>query len=71
MYKVVQLTHNRARHSAVVSVNMILQACHLALKYRSVPVTDSWLHLNVLDNATEFYLNHYIDFDLFAMMQAD
>jgi hypothetical protein len=71
MYKVVRSTRNRARHSAVVSVNQILQACHLAPKYGSVPVDHSWTHLNVLENATEFFFNHYSNFDQFAMLQAD
>jgi hypothetical protein len=71
MYKVVRSTRNRARHSAVVGVNQILQACHLAPKYGSVPVDHSWTHLNVLENATEFFFNHYSNFDQFAMLQAD
>jgi hypothetical protein len=71
MYKVVRSTRNRARHSAVVSVNDILQACHLVPKYGSAPVDHAWTHLNVLDKATEFFLNHYSNFDLFAMLQAE
>jgi len=70
MYKVVRSTRNRARNAAVVSVNEILQTCHLAPKYGPVPVDHSWTHLNVLEKANEFFLNHYNDFDLFAMLQA-
>jgi hypothetical protein len=69
MYKVVRSTRNRARHSAVVGVNEILEACHLAPKYGSAPVDDSWTHLNVLEKANEFLLNHYNNFYLFDMMQ--
>jgi hypothetical protein len=71
MYKDVRSTRNRARHSAVVGVNEILQACHLAPKYGPAPVDRSWTHLNVLEKVTEFFLNHYSSFDLFAMLQAD
>ena len=71
MYKVVRSTRNRARHSAVVGVNQILQACHLAPKFGSAPVDCSWTHLNVLEKATEFFLNHYNSFDQFAMLQAN
>jgi hypothetical protein len=69
MYKVVRSTRNRARHSAVVGVNEILGACHLSPKYGSAPMDDSWTHLNVLDKANEFYLNHYNNFYLFELMQ--
>jgi hypothetical protein len=71
MYKVVRSTRNRARHSAVISVNEILQTCHLAPRYGSAPVDLSWTHLNVLEKATEFFLNHYSNFDLFAMLNVD
>ena len=71
MYKVVRSTRNRAQHSAVVGINEILQACHLAPKYGPAPVDHSWTHLNVLEKATEFYLNRYSNFDLFAMLQTD
>ena len=74
MYKIVRSTRNRARHSAVVGVNEILQACHLALKYGStlVDASESWMHLDhldVLENANEFFFNHYNNFYLFEMLQ--
>jgi hypothetical protein len=69
MHKVVRSTRNRARHSAVVSVSDILQACHLAPKYGPAPVDRSWTHLNVLEKSNEFYLNHYHNFHLFEMLQ--
>jgi hypothetical protein len=69
MYKVVRATCNRAQYSAVVSVNEILLACHLAPKYGAMPVDRSWTHLNVLENSTEFFLNHYNNFHLFEMRQ--
>ena len=71
MYKVVWSTCNRARNCAVIGVNEILQACHLAPKYGSAPVDVSWTHLNVLENANEFYLNHYNNFYLSEMLQGD
>ena len=71
MYKVMRSTHNRARHSAIVGMNEILQVCHLAPKYRSTPVDRSWTHLNTLEKANEFYFNHYSDFYLFEMVQAN
>ena len=71
MYKVMRSTHNRTRRSAIVSVNEILQPCHLAPKFGSARVDPSWTHLNVLEKANEFYLNHYNDFYMFEMLQAD
>jgi hypothetical protein len=71
MYKVVRSTRNRAQNSAVVSVNEILQACHLVPKYGSMPVDRSWTHLNVLEKANEFFVNHYNNFYLFEMLQTN
>ena len=70
MYKVARSTRNLARNSAVISVNEILQACHLAPKYGAAPVDCSWTHLNVLEKSKEFYLNHYNNFHLFETLQA-
>lgn len=71
MYKVARSTCNRARHSAVIGMNEILQACHLAPKYRSTPVDLSWTYLNVIEKLNKFFLNHYCDFHLFEMLQCD
>jgi hypothetical protein len=70
MYKVMRSTRNLARYSAVVGVNEILLACHLAPKYGVTPVDSSWTHLNVLENSTEFFLNHYNNFHMFEMLQS-
>ncbi|KAH9979692.1 hypothetical protein BJV74DRAFT_879402 [Russula compacta] len=69
MYKLARSTRNRVRHSAVVGVNDILQACHLAPKYGSSPFSRSWTHLNALEIANEFYFNHYNNFHLFEMLE--
>ncbi|KAH9979616.1 hypothetical protein BJV74DRAFT_879411 [Russula compacta] len=69
MYKLARSTRNHVRHSAVVGVNDILQACHLAPKYRSSPFGCSWTHLNALEIVNEFYFNHYNNFHLFEMLE--
>jgi hypothetical protein len=69
MYKLARSTRNRVRHSAVVGVNEILQACHLAPKYGPSLVGHSWTHLTALELASEFYLNHYNNFHLFEMLE--
>ena len=71
MYKVARSTRNRERHSAVVGVNEILQACHLTPKYGSAPVNHSWTHLNVLEKSSKFFLNHYNNFHIFEMLQLE
>lgn len=71
MYKVARSTRNRQQHSAVIGVNDILQACHLAPKYGSAPVDRSWTHLNVHEKSDEFFLNHYNNFHLFEMLQVN
>ncbi|KAH9974860.1 hypothetical protein BJV74DRAFT_879658 [Russula compacta] len=69
MYKLARSTRNHVQHSAVVGVNDILQACHLAPKYGSSPFGRSWTHLNALEIANEFYFNHYNNFHLFEMLE--
>jgi hypothetical protein len=72
----IEWTQSKPRHDTYCSINEIrqttahsqadiLQGCHLAPKFGTTPVEQSWTPLNVLDNAEEFFLNHYIDFHLF------
>ena len=48
-----------------MSVEHILQSCHLLPHFGSASVPRSWLNGRVLDIACDFYLNRYINFYLF------
>ena len=65
MYRVARSTQNHKPHAAVVSVERIVQDCHLLPRFGSAPVPRSWLKGRVLDMAPDFYLNRYINFFLF------
>lgn len=70
LYKVARSTRNRVRHSEVISVNSILQACHLAPKYGSMPVDKSCNYLDMLETGTDTFLfNHYNDLRVFEMLE--
>jgi hypothetical protein len=70
LYKVARSTRNRVRHSEVISVNNILQACHLAPKYGSTPVDNSRNYLDRLEtDADTFLFNHYNNLHLFEMLE--
>jgi len=65
MYRMGRSTRNHKPHAAVVSVNHILHTCHLMPRFGSGPVPRSWFKGRVLDLASDFYLNRYINFFLF------
>jgi len=65
MYHMSWSTCNHQPHAAVVSVDHILQDCHLLPRFGSSPVPRSWFTGRVLDLASDFYLNRYIKFYLF------
>jgi hypothetical protein len=70
LYKVARSTRNHIRHSEVISVNSILQACHLAPKYGSMPVDKSLNYLEMLETGTDTFLfNHYNNLHLFEMLE--
>jgi len=70
LYKVARSTRNHIRHSEVISVNNILQACHLAPKYGSTPVDNSRNYLDRLEtDADTFLFNHYNNLHLFEMLE--
>jgi hypothetical protein len=62
MYRVGRSTRNRKPHAAIVSIEHILESCHLLPRFGSAPIPHSWLNSRVLDMAPEFYLNKYINF---------
>jgi hypothetical protein len=70
MYRVGRSTRNHRPHAAVVSFEHIVQSCHLVPRFGSSPVPRSWLNGQVLDLASDFYLNRYINFYLFEYLNS-
>ena len=65
MYKVSRSTRNRHRNASVVSVGDIMEDCHLSVFCRG-EIDHTWTTDNVLDMATFFYINRYIDINRFS-----
>lgn len=63
-------TVHRQRHASVISVNNIWRACHLAPRFGSAPVDQLWARSNVMEIASDFvlnpYINHYIYDDVLS-----
>jgi hypothetical protein len=53
------------RNATVVSVEQIVRTCHLMGKC-GMKIDRKWTTDNVIDEATYFYFNTYIDVDSFA-----
>jgi hypothetical protein len=65
MYRMGRSTRNHNPHAAIISVDRLLQHCHLLPRFGSGPVPCSWFNGRVLDLASDFFLNRYINFFLF------
>jgi hypothetical protein len=65
MYRMGRSTRNHNPHAAIISVDRLLQGCHLLPRFGSGPVPRSWFDGRVLDLASDFFLNRYINFFLF------
>ncbi|KAH7918952.1 hypothetical protein BV22DRAFT_1108238 [Leucogyrophana mollusca] len=66
MYIVSHLTQQCRHHAAVVSVDRIVQNCHLMAKCGREIGTD-WTTDNVLKRANAFFVNWYIDIESFKV----
>jgi hypothetical protein len=64
MYRISPSTRNNLPNSEVICLDQIRSTCHLVPQYGStVPV--SWITGNVLDLASKFHLNKYLDPHIF------
>ena len=59
-------THQLQRNAAVVPVNDLVRPCHLIPKMGQ-SVDRGWTGGNVYEAANDFYLNAYIDVDMFCI----
>jgi hypothetical protein len=69
MYQVLPSTRQGRPNSEVISVDRILQACHLAPNFGSDQVPVSWLNGDTLNYSPKFYLNKYFNFHLFDIYE--
>ena len=65
MYRMGRSTRNHNPHAAIIGVDQLLQGCHLLPRFGSGPVPHSLFDGRVLDLASDFFLNRYINFFLF------
>ena len=56
MYHMGHSTQNHRPHATVVSIEHIVQSCHLLPHFGSSPMPHLWLNGQVLDMASDFYL---------------
>jgi hypothetical protein len=68
MYHVSRSTQNYRPNATIVSIEQILQSYHLLPQFGSAPMPYSWLNGQVLDMAFDFYINQYINFSLFKVL---
>ena len=65
MYHVTPSTRHNLPNSEVISVDKIWQGCVLIPQFGSTSVPVSWTTGNVLDLASKFYLDKYLDPHIF------
>ncbi|KIJ58647.1 hypothetical protein HYDPIDRAFT_102234 [Hydnomerulius pinastri MD-312] len=69
MFRVGRATQNQCPHAGIISVNKIIQPCHLVPKFPVGAVHPSWLKGSVLNESPQFFLNHYADFCIFEQYE--
>ncbi|TDL16783.1 hypothetical protein BD410DRAFT_730882 [Rickenella mellea] len=69
MYKISRSTRNLEPNSEIISADRIYRACHLIPRFGAGSVDPSWTSANVTQKATEFYVNPYINFDMFELFR--
>ncbi|RDB17807.1 hypothetical protein Hypma_000671 [Hypsizygus marmoreus] len=69
MHVISRSTHQRRRNAAVVSACHLVRGCHLMGKSGG-KINTQWTTDNVLDMATSFYLNPYINVDTFSIVKS-
>ncbi|KZP26028.1 hypothetical protein FIBSPDRAFT_909360 [Athelia psychrophila] len=56
------------RHASIITVDKIWRACHLTPRFGPAPVDRLWVRSNVMELASDFllnpYINHYIYYDI-------
>ncbi|KAH7906526.1 hypothetical protein BJ138DRAFT_1137941 [Hygrophoropsis aurantiaca] len=67
MYTISRSTRFHRRNSIIIGVNRILRTCHLVAKCNR-NINAEWTTDNVLERASMFYVNKYIDVETFEVL---
>ncbi|KAI5987191.1 hypothetical protein EDD15DRAFT_2174021 [Pisolithus albus] len=68
LYIVSRSTRNRRRNVSIISIDRIIRPCHLQPRCGK-EISNEWSSDNVLEKATSFYVNSYIDLDTFLALE--
>ncbi|KIM66100.1 hypothetical protein SCLCIDRAFT_111638, partial [Scleroderma citrinum Foug A] len=63
-----RLTRNHRRNASVISVDQIARPCHLQAQCGR-KISSDWSANNVLEMASTFLINSYIDLDTFVALR--
>ncbi|KAH7920044.1 hypothetical protein BV22DRAFT_1107884 [Leucogyrophana mollusca] len=66
MYQTTRSTRRLHRNASVIHLDELIRPCHLIPKH-SAHIDKQLTNVNVYETATTFFLNHFIDVDLFCM----
>ncbi|KAE9391614.1 hypothetical protein BT96DRAFT_959531 [Gymnopus androsaceus JB14] len=65
MYGLTRSTHNHLPNGQVLAATRLFSGCHVIPQFGRDAVPPEWSSLNVLDKASSFFFNHYLDFYIF------
>ncbi|TFK45442.1 hypothetical protein OE88DRAFT_1649304 [Heliocybe sulcata] len=65
MFKLVRSTRQSRPNASIIPVSAIVRTCHLAPRFGTAAVMESW----ATDDRNEFLLNKYIDHSMFEMLR--
>jgi len=69
MYMLVSYsTRYHRRNAAVISVDRIIRGCH-SMGKSGLHINHEWTMDNILDEASHFHINSYIDVDTFTLFK--
>ncbi|KIK13304.1 hypothetical protein PISMIDRAFT_18070 [Pisolithus microcarpus 441] len=68
LYIITRSTRNRSRNVSVISVDRIIRPCHLQAQCRR-EISKDWTADSVIEKAASFYVNSYIDLDMFLSLE--
>ncbi|KIK13943.1 hypothetical protein PISMIDRAFT_117951, partial [Pisolithus microcarpus 441] len=68
LYIITHSTRNRSRNVSVISVDRIIRPCHLQVRCGR-EISKDWTADSVIEKAASFYVNSYIDLDMFLSLE--
>ena len=71
MFKLSRSTRQHRPSASIIRINKIVQTCHLIPKFGPGAVPREWFTGNVLNHASDFFFNRYLDLYLFEEFPAD